>query len=333
MVRHPCRVGSHVSDETDRSLIAQLDTFIEPLRDSHRARRLEVELARCFLLEARGDEGGCRAAAHFLALDGTNDERRLFDRADNLAGLRLRQLVGLVVDALVFPAEQTRLEGRRIGRLQTCIERPVLFGAECFTFALALDDYPERDRLHPPRAESSFHLVPEQRAYLVADQPVEDATGLLGVVQMAVQLARMFDRFLDRIRGYFVKQDSMDLGSVGLPEALGQVPGYRLTFAVGVGGQVDVLLALGCLLDPLDNLCFARNNAVLRLKILLDVDTKLALGQVNDMPHRRRHFVRGTEITLDGFGFSGRFDYDEVLCHRGDFLSTHPFWCRWPCID
>ena len=82
--------------------------------------------------------------------------------------------------------------------------------------------------MDPPRAESSFHLVPEQRAYLVADQPVEDATGLLGIVEMVVELGRMFDRFLDRIRGYFVKQDPMDLGSVYLPEPLGEVPGYRL---------------------------------------------------------------------------------------------------------
>src|SRR5262249_40123917 len=149
LVRHAYRVRSHVSDKADRSLIAQLDTFVEPLRDSHRARGLEVELARGFLLQARGDEGGRGAAAHFLALDGTNDERRLLDRADNLAGLPLRQLISLVVDALVFPAEQTRLEGGRICRLQTRIERPVLLGAERFAFALALHDYPQRDRLDP----------------------------------------------------------------------------------------------------------------------------------------------------------------------------------------
>jgi len=41
-------------------------------------------------------------------------KKRFLDRRDDLAGLRFGQLVGLVVDAIVFVAVEPRLERRRI---------------------------------------------------------------------------------------------------------------------------------------------------------------------------------------------------------------------------
>ena len=46
------RVGTHVRDETDRAaVLAEVDAFVEPLRDLHRALGAEAQVARRVLLE------------------------------------------------------------------------------------------------------------------------------------------------------------------------------------------------------------------------------------------------------------------------------------------
>jgi hypothetical protein len=57
--------------------------------------------------------------------------------------------------------------------------------------ALALHHQPQRHRLDAAGRERLAHGAAEQRADLVAHQPVEDAAGLLGVDQVAVQVARV----------------------------------------------------------------------------------------------------------------------------------------------
>ena len=110
---------------------------------------------------------------------------------DDLARLGLGQLVGLVVDALVVVAVEAGLERRRILALQARVEGPVLLGAERLALLLALDDYPQRHRLHASGADAALDLVPQQRADLVADQPIEHAARLLGVEQVVIELARI----------------------------------------------------------------------------------------------------------------------------------------------
>ncbi len=61
-------VGSHIGDEAG-GLAADVDAFIEPLRDAHGVRRREAELAAGFLLQGRGGEGRLRIAPGRLRLD------------------------------------------------------------------------------------------------------------------------------------------------------------------------------------------------------------------------------------------------------------------------
>src|SRR5258708_4367402 len=88
---------------------------------------------------------------------------------------------------------------------QARIEGPVFFGAKSLALALPLDDYPERHRLHAARADSPLHLVPQKRAYLVADQPIEHAPRLLGVEQVSIEVRRSRDCLFDRRRRDFVQ--------------------------------------------------------------------------------------------------------------------------------
>ena len=226
--------------------------------------------------------GGSRAAADFLALDALYGERRLFDRRDDLFRTRLGQLVRLIVDAIVFVTVEPRLERRWILRCQAGVEGPVLFGAEGLALALAVDDYPERHRLHPAGADAALDLVPQQRAQLIADQAVEDAARLVRVEQVVIELRGIGDRLFYSGRRNLMQQHAADLG-LGLAEMIGDMPCDRLAFAIGVAGEVDVVLALGGGLDLAEYLLFALDYDEIGREIVLDIDPELALGQV------RRH--------------------------------------------
>ena len=126
----------------------------------------------------------------------------------------------------------------------------------------------------PPRT-----LRDEQRAQRVADEPVDDPAGLLGVDEVRVDLARMSERLADRRFGDLAEGDPLGLAGrhVG---CLGDVPGDRLALAVEVGGEEDLVGALGGLLDVGDLLAAILRDDVLRGEIMVDVDPELALAGV-----------------------------------------------------
>ena len=86
---------------------------------------------------------------------------------------------------------EPRGERRRRAALEPRLDRPVLLGHEGADLALALADDAHRDRLHAPGREPAADLLPEERAELVADEPVEDAARLLRVEAVLVELARV----------------------------------------------------------------------------------------------------------------------------------------------
>jgi hypothetical protein len=229
--------------------------------------------------------------------------------------LRSTVLTLNVVDPIVFVTVEPRLERRRIFSTEARVEGPVFLGAERLALALAIDDYPERHRLHAPRADSALDLVPQKRAELVADQPVEHPPRLVGVEQVAIELRGIGDRLFDRGGRDFMQQDAADLG-LGFAEMVGDMPRDRLTFAVGVAGEVDIVLALGGALDLTEYLLFALDGDEIGGEIVLDIDPELALGQVHDVADRGHHLVVATEIALDSFRLCGRFYDYEIFCHR-----------------
>ena len=287
--RHPRRIGTHISDKTGRARIAQLDAFVQALGDLHRARGREVQLARRLLLQARSNKRRRRAALDLLALDALDGERQLLAGRYHLTGFLFGKLVVLVVDALAGVAKELGLELRRILALQQGIEGPVLLGAEGLALLLALDDYPQRDRLDASGADAAFDLIPENRADAVSDQAVQHATGLLRIEEGAVELGRMLDRLFYAILGDFMEQDALDLAIEALAQAVGDMEGDRLALAIRVGGEVDMVLALGLLLYILDDLGLARNDVVFGLEVMLDIDAEGALGQIDDMADRGGH--------------------------------------------
>ena len=70
-IRHTHRVCTHISDQTDCSARAEINTFIQLLRNLHRAFRAEAELFCGLLLHSRCDE----------RRQGVDFSRPLFQRA------------------------------------------------------------------------------------------------------------------------------------------------------------------------------------------------------------------------------------------------------------
>ena len=67
--RYARRVGAHVRDETYRTLVADLHSLVEILRQSHRALGAEAEFLGRVLLQRAGGEGRGGILSPLAALD------------------------------------------------------------------------------------------------------------------------------------------------------------------------------------------------------------------------------------------------------------------------
>ncbi|MBS1226673.1 MAG: pyrB [Candidatus Aminicenantes bacterium] len=211
---------------------------------------------------------------------------------------------------LAIDLGQRGLEGRRVRGLQPGGDRPVLLLDEGLDLVLPVADQPEGDRLDPAGGQAPGDLLPQQGADAVADEPVEDAPGLLGVEQVEIDLAEVLERGPDALLGDLVEGGPEDL-LVVVREELAEVPGDGLALAVGIGGQDDTIALAGGLPELGDDLLLVRDDLVGRLEVVIDVDPQLLLGQVADMSHRGLDRVVRAEIVVDGLGLGRRFDDDE----------------------
>ena len=73
-------VGAHIGDQAD-GFAAEIDAFVKPLRDLHRAGGAKTEFARRFLLQCRGRKRRKRVAPDLPAVDlGDGEACRAQDR-------------------------------------------------------------------------------------------------------------------------------------------------------------------------------------------------------------------------------------------------------------
>src|SRR5439155_9089668 len=84
----------------------------------------------------------------------------------------------------------------------------------------------------------------------VAHQPVEHAAGLLSVDFLLVDVLGVGERVGDGVLGDLVEQYAAHFAcGAAVPQLAGDVPGDRLTFPVGVGGDQHLGGGLGRFLD------------------------------------------------------------------------------------
>ncbi len=305
-IRDTGRIRTHVGDESDRALVAEIDAFVEALRDDHGALYAEAQLARRVLLKLAGSERRGRAAPSLALVNRADAPVGELQRGLQLAGfLAIRDCRLLVADT-----DKPRRKCGRLGSLQVRVDGPIFLLNERLDVALTLDDEPQRNRLHAACGEPAADFVPQQRRNLIANQAVEHAAGLLRVHQVAVDIAGMLEGILHSALGDLVKGDPADVHRPFFPllaihrlaaEFLGQVSGNGFAFAVRVRGKIDGVRRLRQLLQLGDDLLLARDDHVLGGEIVVEIDPERLLGQVFDMAEAR---LPPRSPRLDIFGSS-----------------------------
>src|SRR5262249_40209028 len=149
--------------QADRAFVAQLNAFVEALRDHHHALHAEAQLARSILLKLAGGERRRGAAAALLLFDVAHRPLRLLQRRGDLFGFFLVRALGL----LVATPDKTRIERRRPARGKVGVDGPVFFLFKRLDLALAVDYQTQRDGLHASGGKAAPHLVPQEGRYLV----------------------------------------------------------------------------------------------------------------------------------------------------------------------
>ena len=140
---HIDAVGPHVGDQA--ALI--VDALVQLLRRLHGALGREAQLARRFLLQGRGGEGGRGIAPDRLLLDRGDLELARLDRGARGAGGRL-VLDVQTLNPFAGVLHQPRGEGRAVGG-QIRLDGPVFLRLEPLDLHLAVDHDAQGNRLDP----------------------------------------------------------------------------------------------------------------------------------------------------------------------------------------
>ncbi|MPM90936.1 hypothetical protein SDC9_138059 [bioreactor metagenome] len=84
------------------------------------------------------------------------------------------------------------------------------------------------------------------------------------------------------------------------------MPGDGLSLAVRVGSEVDFFSPLRLFFELADQLSFSANRNIVGLKVVVDIDSQLAFGQVAHMPHRGDDTIVVPQIFPYGLGLGRR---------------------------
>ena len=306
-------VGTHISNESG-GLAADVDAFIEPLRDAHGVRRRKAVFAAGFLLQRRGGEGRLRIAPGRLGIDRGHGVAGGFQRLLEVLGFRAGADVE-ALDLLAVGADETCLKGVAARRQQGRDQRPVFARNELFDLELAVADQPQRHRLHAAGRAGARQLAPQHGGEGEADQIVQRAARHIGVDQRTIDLARMLHRVRDRLLGDGVEHHALDLVVLDralLFQDLQHVPGDGLALAIRVGGEnqaVSALEGLGNVVEPAGRLGVDLPD---HLEIGVGIDGAVLRGQVADMAKRGQNLVGRAQILVDRLGFRRRLHNDDI---------------------
>ena len=311
---HDDAVGTHISDEAG-GLAADLHAFIQSLGHLHGALGIEAQLARSFLLQGRGDEGRLRIAFDRRGFDAADGKVLRLDRFYRAGGIGLvgqRKLFQL----LAIQLDQPRREGARAG-FDIGFDAPIFLRLEGLDLDFAFHHQAQRHRLHTTRRARARQFAPQHRRQRKADKIVQGAARQIGVHQFLVDLAGMGDGFEDRRFGDGVKHHPLDRHFQGMLflQYLQDVPADGFAFPVRVGCQDQLVGAFHGAGDVLHLGLGAGVNLPDHREIVIGLHRPVLGRQVADMAEAGQHFVAGAEILIDGLGFGGGFDDEDV--HAG----------------
>src|ERR1022692_5199653 len=88
------------------------------------------------------------------------------------------------------------------------VDSPVFFFLERLDLAFPFDDQAQCNCLHAAGGQTTPNLVPEQGRNLIAHQAVENASGLLRIHQILVDVTRMLERLTNGALRDLVESDA-----------------------------------------------------------------------------------------------------------------------------
>ena len=324
------RVGTHISN---------VPVLVQALRHLHRPPGREAELAVGFLLQRAGCERRVGLGRVWLIFQRSHFElavlqargqvgRGLFVHLQEcgvfeLAGGRVEILARR--NAAPVDRDQLGAELLLVSLGKAADQVPIGGRTEGHPQSLALDDQPHGHALHPAGRQLGPHFAPQQRRNFVAVQPVDNPPRFLSFDQVAVDLPRMLERFLDGLFGDFVKHQPMDR-HLGL-EQLIEMPTDRFPLAVFVRRQVKVFGVFQQPFELADLGRLAGRNDVDRVEVVVDVHPQVGplllliflgdllgpLRQVADVPNAGLDREIAAEEFADRPGLGRRFDDHQRL--------------------
>ncbi len=165
-----------------------------------------------------------------LLLDRRNHERLVGDVLDHFGRGRFAGQIGfLLVDLVELGSELL------VPRLEIGFDAPVLLRFEIANGLLALHDQSQCHCLHTSGRQPRLDGFPEQRARLVANEPVENAPSLLRLDFLIVYGDRIGNCLAHGVLGDLVEEDALYAGAV--PQLIGHMPRNGFAFPVRIRGE------------------------------------------------------------------------------------------------
>ena len=319
-------VRPHIGNQADGTFRPDIQPFVELLGDRHGALGGEPEFAAGILLQSAGDERRGRTLAAGALIYFVNRIGGALQFGFQGAGGVLAadfQLAAGAPAGMQGSGEQIERRWRVAGPVQFRFQRPPFYGDESGDLAFPFYNHPQGNRLDAAGRQPQLDFEPEQRADFVADQPIQDAAGLLSVDQLHINCAGMLKGVLNGLFGDFVKDDAFGGALEAIPAGGGlEMPGDGFAFAVGVGGEKDVGGAGAGLFQVVNQLFLVFLHEIFGREFLFGSHAEGGFGQVAHVAHGGGNDVFAAQDLADGAGFGGGFHDDEAFAARGGYAAA-----------
>ena len=160
--------------------------------------------------------------------------------------------------------------------MQQSTNGPVFLRVKGFDFFFALDDQTQAHRLHATRRPRAGEFAPEDWGELEAHQIIQSTTRQVGLNQRLVDLTRVLHCFGHGSLGDRVENHAADgrvfLNGATLAQGLFEVPRNRLSFAIGVGREDQVVVVFQGVRDGFDMFAAVVSDLPSHGEIIVRVD-------------------------------------------------------------
>ena len=297
IIRNSHAVGTDVSNERDLTFALDLYAFVEFLSRLRNHRRAEAQLGYSVLLHSRSGKRRSGFGYGLRPLDVVYLPRAFFASFDYSVGnFFCFDLYFFIVYVNEFTLERRCVFTQILDKLRR--NSPVFLRYETSYFSLPVDYHFKRDGLYSACRKSALYLMRYDRRKLISHKSVKHSSGLLSVHKPHIDFSGIFKGMLYCFFGDFVENYSYLF--ILYAAHVGKVPRYSLSFAVGVGSEINGIALGNIFLYHLYYGLFVLGYDVLGLEVVLNVDAQTLLRQIADVPFGRHYPVAATQIFGDG---------------------------------